>query len=196
MNDHYYSPSPVSKSDKRAFTTDFLGARMTFMTDAGVFSKGEIDKGTQLLLQYLPKLSGPVLDLGCGWGAIGVTLLKTMPGTELTLADVNTRALELARENLRLNGVTAEVIESDGFSGLSGRRFSAVVTNPPIRAGKDVIYHMFAQSREHLLDGGALYLVIRKQQGADSALKYLKTLFPVAQVLKKSAGFDVIAARV
>lgn len=195
MSDQYYTEKPASKSEKKFFKLAFMGADMTFATDAGVFSKGELDKGTELLLTHLPKLRGEVLDLGCGWGPIGVTLLKTNPDITVTMADINERAVELAKENLALNGVSAQVIKSDGFLALEGRVFSAIVTNPPIRAGKRVIYDMFQKSRAHLTGDGALYVVIRKQQGADSAIAFLKTVYETVTVLKKSGGFCVIEAK-
>ena len=110
------------------------------------------------------------------------------------MADVNHRALGLCRDNCERNGVTAEVLESDGMSMLLDRRFDAVVTNPPIRAGKQVIYQMFADAARCLNPGGALYLVIRKQQGAESCVKYLKTLYREVEKLDKSGGFWVLKA--
>ena len=110
------------------------------------------------------------------------------------MTDVNLRALELARKNARANGVAAECLESDGLEALQGRTFDAVITNPPIRAGKQVIYRMFAGAAEALKPGGALYLVIRKQQGAESCLRYLATIFARVDKLDRSGGFWVIRA--
>ena len=194
MNDQYYTADPHSESKPMPCAFPYRGYGLNFMTDAGVFSKGELDVGSRLLLDALPGLSGDVLDLGCGWGAIGVAIAKANKGARVVMADVNHRALGLARENCQRNGVTAEVIESDGMSAVMGRRFDAVVTNPPIRAGKQVIYKMFADAAISLKDGGALYLVIRKQQGAESCVKYLKTLFDSVEKLDKSAGFWVLKA--
>ena len=157
-------------------------------------SKGELDVGSRLLLDALPALSGDVLDIGCGWGAIGVAVAKANKNARVTMVDVNRRALELCRQNCERNGVTAEVIESDGMSAVMGRTFDAIVTNPPIRAGKQVIYKMFADAAVSLNADGALYLVIRKQQGAESCVKYLKTLFNEVEKLDKSAGFWVLKA--
>jgi len=194
MSEHYYTNAPTSESDKRLFEGSFLGHQLKFYTDAGVFSKGELDKGTALLLSQLPPLSGAALDLGCGWGAIGVTLLKENPRLQVTMVDINERAVMLAKENLHLNGVSARVLQSDGFLKIEADMFDAIVTNPPIRAGKQVIYALFEKSRSHLKDGGSLYMVIRKQQGADSAIKFLKTIYAQVTVLKKSGGFDIIRA--
>ena len=194
MNDQYFAREPSSASRPAACSFDYRGVKLTFMTDAGVFSRGELDQGTRLLLDALPPLSGEALDLGCGWGAIGVSLALANPGLRVTMADVNLRALDLARQNAERNGAACEAVESDGFSGLTDRRFDAVVTNPPIRAGKQVIYRMFAEARSHLNPGGALYLVIRKQQGAESCIRYLESIGFCVEKLDRSAGFWVLRA--
>ena len=194
MNDQYYTADPHSESRPVPCAFPYRGYGLNFMTDAGVFSKGELDVGTRLLLDALPALSGDVLDLGCGWGAIGVAVARANKAASVVMADVNHRALGLARDNCLRNGVTAEVIESDGMRAVMGRRFDAIITNPPIRAGKQVIYQMFADAALSLNPGGALYLVIRKQQGAESCVKYLKTLFDSVEKLDKSGGFWVLKA--
>ena len=194
MNDQYYTADPHSESRPVPCAFPYRGYGLNFMTDAGVFSKGELDVGSRLLLDALPELSGDVLDLGCGWGAIGVAVARANRAARVVMADVNHRALDLTRQNCERNGVTAEVIESDGMAAVMGRKFSAIVTNPPIRAGKQVIYKMFADAAISLKAGGALYLVIRKQQGAESCVKYLKTLFGAVEKLDKSGGFWVLKA--
>lgn len=195
MNDQYYTREPASASHPVSCTVLFRGHSLRFETDAGVFSKGELDQGTALLLEALPPLHGAVLDLGCGWGPVGISLKKDDPALQVTMVDVNLRALALSEKNARQNGVQAELLESDGFSALTGRRFDWVITNPPIRAGKPVIYQMFADAAACLNPGGGLCLVIRKQQGAESCVRYLKTLFAQVEPLKKSGGFWVLCAR-
>lgn len=194
MNDHYYTGDPTSES--RPVETSFLykGHELHFTTDSGVFSRGELDKGSKTLLLALPGFTGKVLDLGCGWGAIGVAIGKGNPQAKITMADVNRRALSLAKENAARNGVMAHVTESDGFSAIEETGFEAIVSNPPIRAGKQVIYDMFRQAIPRLAPGGALYLVIRKQQGAPSAITFLKEIYTDVTVLEKSGGFWVIKA--
>ena len=134
-----------------------------------------------------------MLDLGCGWGAVGVALGKRYPGLEIVMTDINARAAGLARRNLAENGVAATVLQGDGFDPVEGL-FDAIVTNPPIRAGQAVIYGLFDRARAYLKPGGALYLVIRKQQGALSALKYLKERYGRAEVIDRGSGFHVIRA--
>ena len=199
MNDQYYTAEPSSASRPVETNFAFRGRELRFTTDAGVFSKGELDQGTRILLDALPDLggAGTLLDLGCGWGAIGVSLASAYAGLQVTMADVNRRAVGLAGANAAANGVAdrCRAVESDGFAALQGERFDAVVTNPPIRAGKATIYQMFADAKEHLNSGGSLYLVIRKQQGAESCIKYLKTLYAQVEKLDRSAGFWVIGAK-
>ena len=194
MNDQYYTADPTSESNPVPCAFPYRGHGLNFMTDAGVFSKGELDVGSRLLLDALPAFAGDVLDIGCGWGAIGVAIAKANEKARVTMLDVNRRALDLCRQNCQRNGVTAEVIESDGMAEVLGRKYDAIVTNPPIRAGKQVIYKMFADAAGSLNAGSALYLVIRKQQGADSCVKYLKTLFTEVEKLDKSGGFWVLKA--
>ena len=195
MNDHYYTRVPQSESKPVGCEYTYRGIPLSFRTDAGVFSKGEVDTGTRLLLEALPEeMAGDILDLGCGWGVIGIAIARKWPGTRVTMADVNTRALDLSRENAKLNRAGVTCVESDGMAALAGKTFDAVITNPPIRAGKQVIYKMFADAAKSLNPGGALYLVIRKQQGAESAVKYLQTICRSVEKLDKSGGFWVIRA--
>ena len=193
MADHYYTAEPASAHDERQVAFTALGCELHCTTDAGVFSRDGLDRGTEALLNALPPLSGRALDLGCGWGAVGVALGKRYPALELVMCDVNARAVALARRNLAGNGVRAEVVQSDGFESVSGD-FDAVVTNPPIRAGKAVIYGLFLQARDRLRPGGALYVVIRKQQGAPSALKFLRENFAWAEIIGREAGYHVLRA--
>ena len=192
MPDHYYSANPVSEHEERSFRAVFAGRVLAFDTDAGVFSKQHVDPGSELLCKSLPDdLSGDVLDMGCGWGAMTVMTLARFPKCSVTMADVNERALGLAVSNVEKNRMTAKAVLSDGFEKIEGA-FDAVITNPPIRAGKAVIYKMFEDAKAHLREGGALYLVIRKQQGAPSALKFLKELYRKAEVIERDGGYWII----
>ena len=192
MPDYYYTANPESAHEERRFRAVFAGRTLAFETDAGVFSKQHIDPGSELLCKSLPdELSGRVLDMGCGWGAMTVMTLAAHPDLEMTMADVNERALGLAVRNTAANGMHAEALLSDGFERVEGM-FDAVITNPPIRAGKAVIYRMFEDAKAHLVPGGALVLVIRKQQGAPSALKFLRELYAEAEVIARDGGYWVI----
>ena len=147
-----------------------------------------------MLLEALPPLSGRVLDLGCGWGALGGVLAKKYPEARFVLTDVNERAAALAERNLRANGLNNfEVVHGDGFGAVQGK-FDWVLTNPPIRAGKQTIYALFAEAKAFLAPGGALALVIRTQQGAKSAERYLRGLYARVETLDISGGYRVLAA--
>lgn len=192
MPEHYYTSTPTSAHEVRSFRAVFAGRVLAFDTDAGVFSKQHVDPGSELLCGALPDdLSGDVLDMGCGWGAMTVLTLARFPKLNVTMADVNERALSLAVANVEKNHMQARAVLSDGFERIEGM-FDAVITNPPIRAGKAVIYKMFEDAKAHLKPGGMLVLVIRKQQGAPSALKFLKTLYRKAEVIARDGGYWII----
>lgn len=193
MSEQYFEREPACASSPADCTFDYRGEQLHLTTDAGVFSRGEVDYGTKTLLNALPELSGRVLDLGCGYGVVGVSVGKKYP-VRVTMSDVNLRALALAKRNAQLNGVDAEALESDGFEKLNGT-FDFILTNPPIRAGKQVIYRLFKECAEHLSPSGALYIVIRKQQGAQSAVAYLGTLFSSVEAVAKKGGFWVLECK-
>lgn len=193
MPDHYYTPAPGSEHRLGEAVFIYRGERLRFVTDSGVFSRGEIDRGTEILLRALPDaLDGDVLDMGCGYGVIGVAVGKRWPACRVTMADINERACGLARQNAERNGVRAEVLESDGYALLTKRRFDWILQNPPIRAGKAVMYRMFADAAGRLSGEGSFWLVIRKQQGAASAMAYLKTLFASVEAVEKKGGYWVL----
>ena len=194
MSEQYFAKKPGCESRPVAFETECVGVRASFETDAGVFSKQHIDPGSEILCKSLPELHGRVLDMGCGWGAMTVMALARFPALDVTMADVNERALDLAVRNVQKNGMQAKAVLSDGFERVEGE-FDAVMTNPPIRAGKAVIYRMFEDAKAHLAEGGRLFLVIRKQQGAPSALKFLKELYAEAETIERDGGYWVIACR-
>ena len=193
MTEHYYTNTPTSEHEERSFRAVFAGRVLAFDTDAGVFSKQHVDPGSELLCRALPEdLFGDVLDMGCGWGAMTAMTLARFPKVHMTMADVNERALALAVSNIQKNRMQARAVLSDGFESIEGE-FDAVITNPPIRAGKAVIYKMFEDAKGHLREGGRLFLVIRKQQGAPSALKFLKELYGRAEVIEREGGYWIIA---
>ena len=192
MSEHYFTPDPSAPSKPRKILMRALGLELTMHTDAGVFSSDGLDPGSRLLMESLPELTGRVADLGCGWGAMGVPLALKNPRAEFLLTDVNQRAVDLARKNIIQNQAkNARAFTGDALKALQGP-LQTVITNPPIRAGKQVIYGLVAEAKERLDPGGRLYVVIRKQQGAPSALKYLQELFGTAQIIERGGGYWVI----
>lgn len=204
---HYYASEPDTPSAERTIEYSFNGQDFVFTADRGVFSKDHIDEGSKYLLdglrQYLQELraeepeayrkltTGRALDLGCGYGVLGIVAKRLWPGQSWTFSDVNQRALDLTRRNAEANGLyRAKVVESSGFEAIDGT-FSLIISNPPIRTGKDNIYGMFRGAAERLEDGGLFVCVIGKKQGAESAGRFLETLFGEVTPLLKKKGFVV-----
>lgn len=195
MGEHYYSQSPSSSHEVHAFTIEHNGKTLRFETDAGVFSKAHLDRGTALLLDALPaQFDGRALDLGCGWGAVGVCMAAQWPNANVVLTDVNERAVALARENLRRNGLTATVSQGDGMAHLEGT-FDLIAVNPPIRAGKAVVHKLLAEGLARLSRDGTMYVVMRKQQGAESAQRFLQSLGASIEIVERGGGFRVFCAK-
>ena len=194
MAEHYYTAEPSSPHHERTFSLEIGGQAFTFTTDAGVFSKDGLDAGTALLLAALPDaFSGRALDLGCGWGAVGTVMAARWPQAQISLCDVNARAVHLAQENIRRNGLCAQVYCGDGPGAAPGL-FDLIAVNPPIRAGKAAVYALFAQSEQRLVAGGRLYVVMRRKQGADSAEKELRSRFEGVQIVERGGGYRVFLA--
>lgn len=198
MSNHYYSEKPTVESARRKLEVIVRGQKMVFTSDAGVFSKKEIDFGSRLLLEtYRFPLSGEkILDVGCGYGTIGITLAKERPDYELFLVDINERALELARINAQHNKVeNVTISKSNLLQAFDQEKFSSIISNPPIRAGKKVVHQLFEEAYSHLEEEGELWVVIQKKQGAPSALEKLQELFSDVVVEEKSKGYFIIRAK-
>lgn len=192
----YFDNNENLISKKREISVLLNDIKYTFISDNGVFSKGEVDYGSIALLKILLKqnFTGNILDIGCGYGTIGLILAKNFPECNFLLSDVNIRACALARENKKSFGVkNVEIIESDIFQNID-KNFDYIVTNPPIRAGKKVIYSIFEQSYHHLNQNGSLFIVIRRSHGAESAQKFIHSVFGNCELLKKDKGFYVYCA--
>lgn len=191
MSDHYYTAEPASKSEIKNIDITCNDITLNFFTDSGVFSKDGLDKGTQLLLANIPSGRVCLLDMGCGWGPIGLFYKAANKSCAVSMCDINRRALSLARKSADFNKLDCNIFESDGFSSVTGT-FDIIAINPPIRAGKDVIYKMFMDSKDHLNEGGSLIIVIRKSHGANSAAAYLSTVFSSVDIVEKKAGYWII----
>lgn len=191
MPEHYFTPQPDTEHNLREIEIDFGGERFCFLTDTGVFSRNGLDEGSALLLAaVLNQVSGAVLDLGCGWGPVGVITARRCPSCQVTMLDINARACQLAKENARRNHVKADVCCQDGLLGI-GQLFDWILLNPPIRAGKETVYRLFQESAQRLCPGGTLAVVIRKQQGALSAQRHLERLFDHVTLYCRKKGYHV-----
>ena len=192
MTQHYYSENPNIAHDEKQVIYEVMGNEFRCITDAGVFSRDGLDMGTRIMLEAMPEMRGRVLDLGCGWGPVGLAVGKKYPDTDIVMTDINLRAVETAEKNLKANGVkNAKAIQGDGYENVEGK-FDFILLNPPIRTGKNVIYGMFSDARDYLSESGALYIVIRKQQGAESAEKYLNTIYGDVERIAREKGYWVL----
>ena len=193
----YFDSDPTVESKEKEIHFTLFDKEYRYYTDNGVFSKNRIDEGSYIFLKILLplQLDGNILDLGCGYGPIGLTLALNSSKARVTLADINSRALALAsKSSARLNlSNRVTIVQSDIYENIKGP-FDSIVVNPPIRAGKAVINEMFSGAKQHLIDGGSLYVVIRRKQGAESALKYIETVFENVSVLHKEKGYWIIKA--
>ena len=194
--EHYYTNNPTSKSEEKEIDYYIADKKIKLVVDNGVFSKNHVDIATNFMLNVLLKenIKGDVLDVGCGYGVIGITLASFFKDLRVVMIDINERALGLAQKGVKLNKIdNISILESDGLSAIKeSEGFDFIVTNPPIRAGKQVLYKMYEDSFNHLKEGGALYLVINKKHGAPSTKDYLMELFGNCEVLDKKMGFNVI----
>ena len=194
---HYFDEVPTAESNIREISFTLYGSKYTYYTDNGVFSKSRIDEGSYIFLKVLLPLhlDGRILDLGCGYGPIGLTIALNSKEARVDLADINSRALALASKSGERLNLTSRVtfLHSDIFEKIEGP-YDSIVVNPPIRAGKVVTYRMYLESKQYLIDGGSLYVVIRRKQGAESALKYIETVFDNVSVLHKEKGYWIIKA--
>lgn len=197
MNDYQYyrENNDELKSEPKNIDCNVLDHHFKFKTDNGVFSKDYLDYATRILLENYPLDKGKsLLDLGCGYGPVGI-VYSTLYQVNSTYVDVNKRAVELTKYNLKSNHLDGNVILSDGFSELDNLKFDYIVTNPPIRAGKAVIYKMFEDAKDHLNQDGKLVIVIQEHHGAKSALKKLGEFFIKIHIIYKKKGFYVIEAQ-
>ena len=197
MSDHYYSRTQNVESDPKNWDYILRGTRFRFKTDNGVFSKKEVDFGSKLLIETfeMPDTEGDVLDVGCGYGPIGLSVAKHWPDRMVHMIDVNLRAIGLAKENSELNGLSnSKVYESDRLSAVKDLRFAAILTNPPIRAGKQTVHSIYEESFHCLLPGGELWVVIQKKQGAPSTIEKLSELFSEVVTVVKKKGYFIIKA--
>ena len=185
--DNQKLPSKMVKTE-----SFILGKKFVFYTDNGVFSKDGLDFGSRFLLETIPleEIGGKVLDMGCGYGVFGIVLNK-VTSCEVDMVDVNLRAMHLAEINSKENRCTGvSIFESNCYSNINSK-YSCIVTNPPIRAGKKVVYDIVMNAKNYLEKEGRLFIVIRKEQGAKSLIVDLKEIYNV-EVLDKKKGFFIL----
>lgn len=194
--EHYFSPRPAARGAPRELTLVLRGREVTVTTEPGVFSRRRLDPGTRLLIERMEvRPAERFLDLGCGYGVVGLVAAQLAPQGSVTLLDVNERAVALARENLARNGAAnAEALVSDGLGAVAGRRFDVIALNPPVRAGLPTVRRLIAGAREHLAPGGRFYLVGRTKQGVLRLAEELRRIFARVEEVAKRGGYRLYLA--
>ncbi len=197
--DHYFNQNPTTEKEIYKFDWNIGQERFYFYTSNSVFSKSGMDFGSMLLVETILNenkgFSGSVLDLGCGYGPIGIIIAKLLNKTNVTMSDVNERSLELCVMNVKENNVDSRttIIKSSSFENINDK-YDIIVTNPPIRAGKDVVFSFYEGAYEHLNEGGKLYAVIQKKQGAPSSKAKIESLFGNCETVNKKSGYFIFRA--
>ena len=188
----YYEDNQDLSHDFQTLTVDLLGLSMRFKTDRGVFSKNGIDYGSRVLLEnYQPEGAKTLLDVGCGYGTLGLTLAKKFD-LSVTMVDVNSRALDLCRQNAIDNAVSTTEIELSNIYEAVSEKYEAIISNPPIRAGKEVVHEILTGAFDYLNDGGHLTIVIQKKQGAPSAQRKMEEVFGNCQLVARDKGYFIL----
>lgn len=194
-NSFYYSKNPDVESKPITWDFSLLGNNLTFTSDNGVFSKHTVDYGSRVLVKninYGIIPDGKLLDMGTGYGPIGISIAKAFPECQIDMVDVNELALELAKKNAADNQVkNVHIFESNIYEAIS-EKYAAIFTNPPVRAGKKVVDEMISGAVDHLIDDGTLTVVLQKKQGAPSAKKLMADLFGNCKILKRDKGYYIL----
>lgn len=195
---HYFTDNDDLKSALRPVEYVIDGIQFTLVSDRGVFSKNTLDQGSATLIKALlfEDLQGSLLDLGSGIVIIGLTLAKLKNNLQVTLLEINRRALDLSKKNAEILSLSnVDIRYSDCYQAVApDEKFTVIVTNPPIRAGKKTVYEFLGGSRAHLLDNGRLYFVMRKSHGALSAARYVEEVFGNCQLIKRHQGYYIYRA--
>ena len=196
MSEQYFSRRPRAAPRPREFRAVLRGRALTFRTDSAVFSRTQVDRGTELLIDTLDVRPGEsLLDLGCGYGPIGLAVAAAVEGARVVMTDVNRRAVALARGNAERNGLRVDVREGTLYGPVAGLEFDHIASNPPIRAGKAVVHGIVEGAPAHLLAGGSLWLVARTRQGAPSLREKMEAMFGNADIVARGGGFQVLRSR-
>ena len=187
---YYFDKNTDTKSNEKTVHVNIKNNVYAFITDNNVFSKRGLDFGTRTMLESidLNEISGDILDFGCGYGPVGI-YIKSNTNSNVDMVDINERAIELAKKNAKLNMVDVNIYYSDIYSEVT-KKYDYIITNPPIRVGKEILYKILVGALDCLKENGKLIFVINKDQGAKSTMEYLKTYYDV-QILGKNKGFYV-----
>ena len=196
MSNQYFENNVNLESNEIIIPYYFRGQKFNFITDNGVFSKKEVDFGSSLLLQTVTLDDGDrVLDVGCGYGVIGLVIAKVKPQSLVDMIDINERAIRLSCKNKTLNKIeNVEIFVSNIYQNIV-KKYDVIVSNPPIRAGKKIVHEIASKSFEFLNEDGTFWCVIQKKQGAESMLKLLIQIYQKGKIVKKNKGYWIIKAK-
>jgi 16S rRNA (guanine1207-N2)-methyltransferase len=197
VSDHYYSNQPSVAERLQEINVSLRGKTYRFMTNTGVFSKDQIDFGSKLLIETMAfNETSKVLDVGCGYGPIGILAASMVPHGHVTLVDVNERAVALAKQNIEKNKITnANALVSNIYEKVENEKFDVILTNPPIRAGKQVVHKILEKAYDLLNSGGALWVVIQKKQGSPSAWAKMESVFDQVEEVTKDKGYRIFVGK-
>jgi len=193
MSEHYFTEKPTSEEKKGLLRTNLRGREFEFITSTGLFSYRSIDLGTRVLIEnmYIPK-KGRLLDLGCGYGPIGIVAAKVNPELEVYMTDINIRAVKFAKVNVEKNEVDAKVLQGNIYEAVNNLTFDTIVSNPPVSAGmSDVVRPMVMGAKERLVNSGSLQMVMRYTKGGRTLESMMREEFGEAEVLAKEGGYRV-----
>ncbi len=196
-SEHYFTPRPASRGKRQTFTTTLRGHKLRLVTEPSVFSRARVDRGTRLLVRHMEVgEEDRFLDLGCGYGVVGIVAALLAPHGQVALFDINERAVALARRNLAANNIqNAEALQGDGFAPLADRTFDVIALNPPIRAGIPVVHRLIDGSKDHLSPAGRFYLVARTKQGVLRLAQKMTEVFGQAEAVAKGGGYRLYLSR-
>lgn len=192
---HYFTNENNLKSEIRTIRYTNGDFSLVFNSDNGVFSKDHLDFGSKLLIETMIKnidKNKSILDVGCGYGFIGISLAKIL-NSKVVMVDINKRAVHLTNMNIKENKVNAQAFESNIYENIK-EKFDVIVSNPPIRAGKNIVLEILERAHEFLNINGELWFVIRKDQGAKSIAKELEKIYKI-EIMEKSKGFYIFRAK-
>lgn len=197
---HYYSENPDIKTNRRNMLYSIGNKEIEIYTDNGVFSKNKVDYGTDIMLNTFIShnndklMKKNILDIGCGYGIVGLILKLTYSYINITLSDINNRALELSKLNFEKYNLEANILHSNLFENISDK-FDIILSNPPIRTGKQNVFKIYEEAYNHLNTNGEFYCVIQTKQGAKSTEKKLNELFGNCKTLNISNGYRIYLSK-
>lgn len=198
MANQYFDNTPDLEHELKKFDFTLRNHNLKFISDSGVFSRQTVDYGSRVLIEAIDFQSipeGNILDVGCGYGPIGLALAKEQKARQVTMVDVNLRALDLAKQNAANNSIeNVDIFESDVYKAVD-KKYALIVSNPPVRAGKNVVTAILEESKNYLLNSGELWIVLQKKQGAPSAKKLMEKTFGNVEIVVRDKGYYILKSK-